>query len=278
MYANDDLPSETVTPTMLLARNSDIASIPYDIHIGFYKDVSKSEVINLIKGYADKNFSSKNNIYYQIKKYSEGYLFEIHQGGSGRGYLHDLLDKIDGDNLIVVTSQYVYKVYQSHHAGIKLLKLTNKQLNELHKNPDDYLLLNPVEKISKVKGLEQYLLVFSFIICMLSFVSASVISGLYVYSVHFKGVPQQLEFTSESKVNILDGIKEVKKQRKRLGSMGYIKKTEYMKESDKWLVIKGFVQKPVKASQSMGDDIIQKETDEKLKRLTNALNKVNKEN
>lgn len=241
MLTNDDTTTTTVKPFMFLERNSDAASIPFDIHIGFYKDVSKSDVINLVKGYAEKNFNTKGNIFYQIKKHSDGYLFEIHQGGSGRGYLSDLLDKFDKDNLIIVTSEYVYKVYQSHQSGTKLLKITNNQLDDLKNNLSEYTLLKSAEKINKVAGLERYLLFFSFIICVLGLISASLVSGIYVYSVYFKGVPNQLEFRSESQTDLLGGIEEVKSQAKRLGQRGYIKRIEYMKGDKKWLVTKGYV-------------------------------------
>ena len=91
------------------------AKLPKKLYIGFEKGISKSDhkdVLSYIHAYAEENFSTKKNAYYNIVKIKDsdvlpdGHLFEIQEGGNKESYLQGIFKKLEEqDEIIIETAE-----------------------------------------------------------------------------------------------------------------------------------------------------------------------------
>lgn len=125
--------------------------LPLDIHIGFYSNITEKNVKRHVLAYAEKNFSSLNDVFYQIVKHEDGYLFEIHQGGDAKGYISDYIEN-SYDDAIIITADNVYRMTPSVHGGVRLVKLTDDDVQEVSKNPDKFDILDGNDNLKALKS------------------------------------------------------------------------------------------------------------------------------
>lgn len=64
---------------------------PLKVLIGFLPDSSEKDTYFYMLGVAEKNLDSENIGYASLTKFENGYAYEIHEGGAGRGYLDSIL-------------------------------------------------------------------------------------------------------------------------------------------------------------------------------------------
>lgn len=64
---------------------------PLKVLIGFLPDSSEKDTYFYMLGVAEKNLDSENIGYASLMKFENGFAYEIHEGGAGRGYLESIL-------------------------------------------------------------------------------------------------------------------------------------------------------------------------------------------
>lgn len=148
--------------------SNEFESLPLDVHIGFYGNVSLKDVKKHVLSYAQKNFTTLNDVYYQVVKYEDGFLFEIHQNGHQRGYIDDYLSR-GSDDGIIVTNRNVYRVSGSVHGGLRLVRLTDEDVRHIYENPNSFNLLQGKGKLLKLKKDGYGFYLFSILFCSLAF-------------------------------------------------------------------------------------------------------------
>jgi hypothetical protein len=105
--------------------------MPYNAYIGHYANIKESEVREYVYSYAEKNFDTLTNVFYQIVKHKDGYSYEIHQGGIGRGFLSSILTIIGSGNIsALLSSSAKYKIYE-REGNIRTLKLRQDDLETI---------------------------------------------------------------------------------------------------------------------------------------------------
>lgn len=154
-----------------------VASIPMDVHIGFYSNITKKQVKKHVIAYAEKNFSSLNDVTYQIVPHEDGFLFELQQGGEGLGYISDYLAN-GYDDALIITSSNVYRASQSVHGGIRLVKLTDEDVREVTKNPEAFDTLEGKDALKSLRTTGFGFFVFSSILLVASVLSVGISSGV----------------------------------------------------------------------------------------------------
>ncbi len=152
-------------------------NFPMDVHIGFYSNIKEKQVKKHIKSYAEKNFTSLNDVSYQIVPYEDGFLFEIHQGGGELGFLSDYLSNSYVDPLIV-TSTNIYRASPSVHGGVRLVRLTDEDVNEVSQNPENFDILEGKDKLKSLKPTAFGFFIFASIVFFLGVASVGVSAGL----------------------------------------------------------------------------------------------------
>lgn len=67
------------------------AELPIRVLIGFLAEVSEREAREYAQGVADRNCQQISMVYFDAFKYGNGCAYEIHEGGSGRAYLPEII-------------------------------------------------------------------------------------------------------------------------------------------------------------------------------------------
>jgi hypothetical protein len=215
--------------------------IPLEIHVGFYSNISKKKIRQHVLAYAEKNFSSLNDVYYQIIEHEDGFLFEVHQGGSQLGYLQDYINN-NYDDALIVASENIYRVTPSIHGGVRLVKLTDEDVKDVSANPDNFEILEGAGKLKKLKatgyGFYIFSLVFLFSSILFLGVSASV-----KYLVLDK--TEAIYFTNMNKTYPHEFIREINNEMYQMDmSSEFFKNFTYdssMKGEKKWEINKGSI-------------------------------------
>jgi len=151
--------------------------VPLDVHIGFYSNIKEKQVKKHVLSYAEKNFSSLNDVTYQILAHEDGFLFEIQQSGSGLGYISDYMEN-DYDDALIITSSNIYRVAPSTHGGFRLVKLTDDDVKDVSNNPDNFDILEGRDKLKPLKSTGFGFFVFASIFFALSVLSVGVSASL----------------------------------------------------------------------------------------------------
>jgi hypothetical protein len=249
--SSDDFDNEEV--------NEDL-SIPLDIHIGFYSNVNLKQVKSHVLSYAEKNFNSLNDVYYQIKKFEDGFLFEIHQGGSQRGYLSDYIEN-NYDDALIVTSGNIYRASDSIHGGIRLVKLTDEDVRAVSSNPENFEILEARDKLTKLKATGFGFFVFASVLFVVSVLSIG-ISASVKYLVLDK--TDAIYFTNIGKTYPHEFIAKIQNEMYQMDlSSEFFKSFTYdssKKEGEQWKVEKGSILNNVNSFQDNSEVV---EPDEK---------------
>lgn len=84
---------------------------PIKVLIGFLPDSSEKDTYFYMLGVAEKNLDSENIGYAALAKFENGYAYEIHEGGVGRGYLDSIINHF--------RSLPGYSAEESHRAYVR---------------------------------------------------------------------------------------------------------------------------------------------------------------
>lgn len=118
------------------------AKLPKKLYIGFEKGISKSDhkdVLSYIHSYAEENFSTKKNAYYNIVKIKDsdvlpdGHLFEIQEGGNKESYLQGIFKKLEEQDEIIIETAEKQLFIQKGFDNINCYYLTE----DAQKDPDE---------------------------------------------------------------------------------------------------------------------------------------------
>lgn len=81
-----------------------ILSLPKQLMIGFYANIKPADLKNYLFAKAKSNMLP-DNTYYAIKKFENGYLWELQEGGAGKGILSSVVEKLKTvDDIIIETA------------------------------------------------------------------------------------------------------------------------------------------------------------------------------
>lgn len=87
-----------------------LISMPNSILIGYYSDIKLSDLKLYLYNKAEEEMVVKS-AYYQIIKYESGYIWEIHEGGSGKGLLKSVIPLLEiHKEVIIKTSRRNIKI------------------------------------------------------------------------------------------------------------------------------------------------------------------------
>jgi hypothetical protein len=95
---HDEVPTEVKKSRWLKSAKGEKAVTPTEISrpikvlIGFLPDASEKDTYFYMLGVAQKNLDSENIGWAALQRFENGFAYEIHEGGSGRGYLDSLLE------------------------------------------------------------------------------------------------------------------------------------------------------------------------------------------
>lgn len=70
---------------------------PLTLVIGFQSGVGQKDVVAYAKGWADRYFQAKERSWWAVRKWRDGFFYELHEGGPGRSYLPDVVARLDAD-------------------------------------------------------------------------------------------------------------------------------------------------------------------------------------
>lgn len=72
--------------------------LPIEALLGWIPRVEmENDAVEFAKGQIDKHFSAREISWYAVAPFDTGYLYEIHHGGSGRGYLKSVIENLRAD-------------------------------------------------------------------------------------------------------------------------------------------------------------------------------------
>lgn len=74
---------------------------PKQAIIGFYSSIKKSDLELYVRGRA-RDAMSISNCYYNILPYRDGFIWELHEGGSGKGFAKSVLALLDQQSSVVI--------------------------------------------------------------------------------------------------------------------------------------------------------------------------------
>lgn len=94
----------------LAKKRAELLSMPKQMLIGFYANVKESDLRNYLLAKASSNMLV-DNAFYGIKKFENGYLWELQEGGAGKGVLSSLSRLLkEKDDIIISTSSRSIRV------------------------------------------------------------------------------------------------------------------------------------------------------------------------
>lgn len=166
-------------------------SLPKQVMVGFYANIKKSDLKNYLRAKA-ANHMVPDNTYFGIRKYQNGYLWELHEGGSGKGILSSLAKKLEQqDDIIIETSDKSVRV---------LKKSVGEGISSFALNSDD--VVTPTEGIEYKDSLSPVKTTgFGFFVFSAIFASLGVLSAvgvlIFKYGLYHQSEP--LMFVIEDK-------------------------------------------------------------------------------
>ncbi len=178
------------------------AKLPKKLYIGFEKGISKSDykdVLSYIHAYAEENFSTKKNTYYNIVKIKDsdvlpdGHLFEIQEGGNKESYLEGVFKKLEEQDEIIIETAEKQLFIQKGFDNINSYYLTE----DAQKDPDQIetnLNLTPLVK-------QGHVFMFTGIVIFSLSIISLFLAALFKY-VLFNSSEQYIEETDKNVIPI----------------------------------------------------------------------------
>lgn len=111
--------------------------VPIRMIIGFLPDVSERDALEYSVGLAYKHFEQISLAFYDVYKYQNGYIYELHEGGSGRAFTPEIIKYFNSrgpvDNAVPVsvvlpTATRLLQIQRSHDGLICVLLPENSTL------------------------------------------------------------------------------------------------------------------------------------------------------
>jgi hypothetical protein len=231
-------------------------SLPKQMMIGFYSNIKKSDLKNYLLAKANSHMLP-DNTYFGIKKYENGYLWELQEGGSGKGILSSLIETLKTqDDIIIETSDKNVRV---------LKKSVGDGISSFSLNGDD--IVTPTESIvfkDKLKAVKTTGYGFFVVSTIFGFMGILAATGLLIFKFGLFHQPKPLKFVIEDEalpVSQMDAINGVMRD-----PQSYLYKLTYNKVSAWSMSVKQ------EAPQEKKESNIDKELSKQLEDLKKKLN------
>jgi len=85
-----------------MRNNARPASLPAAIHIGYMGRIDRSDAIARVQGLIRRQVIAPEASYWQVQRMEDGFAYEIHEGGPGRGYLSALVSRFAAEPEAIV--------------------------------------------------------------------------------------------------------------------------------------------------------------------------------
>jgi hypothetical protein len=76
---------------MTLTSDAGTETLPIRVIIGYFSDISEKDAKEYAQGIADKHCDQNSLVHYGAYQYRDGYVYEVHEGGSGRAFSPEIL-------------------------------------------------------------------------------------------------------------------------------------------------------------------------------------------
>lgn len=101
---------------------------PIQVLLGYLADVSEKDAAAYALAIAAKHVVADELAWYGVRKYQQGYAYEVHEGGAGKAYLPAILAKFDADlagnpdaqpePVYIQTAVHVVRVEHDNNRGL----------------------------------------------------------------------------------------------------------------------------------------------------------------
>jgi len=100
---------------------------PNQLHIGYYAYVKKPDMKRFTTSLCSARFEAKETSFYAIKKYKEGFLYEIHEGGNGIGCISSVIKLLKkGEKACINTASGTTVVEDRSPDGLYMTLITEE--------------------------------------------------------------------------------------------------------------------------------------------------------
>ncbi len=226
-------------------------SPPNEIYMGYYSGaVKKKDLVEYLKNKAFEHVTPIENACYAYKRHGDGYLWEIHDGGSGFGICNFVSGDLDDKgNCVFGLADNIYIAKSNDVTGnVSFIKATSTSI--LAKNAD---VKTPIYS-GKMKNFISNgfgFFVFSLILIALSLVSLFL--SFYFSSVGEHRITTDSLYKSTSSLPVTM-YQEIESYKNNEESGIYVKQMTYHKTKGKWLVDS----EPTVDYENIKDDVIKR--------------------
>jgi len=96
---------------------NDGISMPKQLMIGYYANIKKKDLETFIYSRAESNMSIGNS-FFNIIKYEDGYIWELHEGGSGKGVLKSVIELLKtNEDVVIPIDDRLVKISRKNNSG-----------------------------------------------------------------------------------------------------------------------------------------------------------------
>ncbi|EJG0765804.1 hypothetical protein C4G84_RS18505 [Vibrio parahaemolyticus O5:K30] len=124
-----------------------VVSEPIEFYMGYYAKVTKKEVKEYLFNFASANVTPIDNAFYNIVSYGEGYLWEIHEGGSGRGALTSIIEELDDSDSVTIIKENFSLAVVKDEEKISVAKISAANL-KYHKENKNIVFKDKMKKFT----------------------------------------------------------------------------------------------------------------------------------
>lgn len=204
-------------------------SEPLNLYVGYYANVKPKDLKEFLFNYATAHVTPIENAFYSIQPYMNGYLWEIHEGGSGKGCLKSIRTILDEQDKVTIIRDNFSVVVVKDEDKVSVSKITSSNL-KYHKTNGD------VEFVDSMKTLVSE--GFGFFV---SSVIALMISSVILGSAFINRATERTRITNEHLYDqIIDlPISEITKLRTYMNSEEtgiYVQDLKYNRGKKTWTI------------------------------------------
>ncbi|MDG3025389.1 hypothetical protein [Vibrio parahaemolyticus] len=124
-----------------------VVSEPIEFYMGYYAKVTKKEVKEYLFNFASANVTPIDNAFYNIVSYGEGYLWEIHEGGSGCGALTSIIEELDDSDSVTIIKENFSLAVVKDEEKISVAKISAANL-KYHKENKNIVFKDKMKKFT----------------------------------------------------------------------------------------------------------------------------------
>ncbi|WP_415912641.1 hypothetical protein [Neptuniibacter sp. QD37_11] len=110
-----------------------IDDLPQNLYIGHMSNMKKSDLDAYVRGLAEEKFDSLRIVKYGMVKFGGGFLYEVHEGGAGKGIIKSLIKALkdtDESEFIIPTADRWVKVVRKDNGIVCYLLPDNAPQDE----------------------------------------------------------------------------------------------------------------------------------------------------